>query len=58
MSHNVEKDRGRPEGEKVNIIVTEPRPAHSILHPCSLGQHRWAYLARGGQACGYCGRPR
>lgn len=41
----------------INIIFHE-EPKHfdpRNLHPCSLGQHRWAWLTDGRQACGYCG---
>lgn len=43
----------------VVIHVEEPPPPR-LKGPCPAtdGPHRWAYLAHGGQACGYCGRPR
>lgn len=40
---------------RIEIHVVEPEPPR---HPCLLGQHRWAWLTSGGQACGICGRPR
>lgn len=41
---------------QIQITVTEPPPPRA-LHPCQMGQHRPAYLARGGIACGVCGAP-
>lgn len=40
------------------VIVVNEQPATRPANPCEFGQHRWAYLTSGGQACGYCGRPR
>jgi hypothetical protein len=42
---------------RIQITIVEPDPPRP-QHPCQLGQHRWAYLTAGGQACGYCGVPR
>lgn len=43
----------------INVVVHQSKPEPPApVHPCKLGQHRWAWLADGGQACGYCGRPR
>lgn len=39
----------------IHIHIDPPKPE---VHPCLLGMHRWAYLTAGGQACGYCGKPR
>lgn len=40
------------------IIVHIDSPAPREPHPCEVGRHRWAWLTNGGQACGYCGKPR
>ena len=47
---------GAPPGGPIVFNRTEPEiPSAS---PCEAGHHRWAYLTRGGQACGNCGVPR
>lgn len=46
-----------PVRQPVEIHVEEPPPS-SPPHPCALGQHRWAWLTNGQQACGHCGAPR
>lgn len=46
-------------GAVVNVVIhVDPPPPARILNPCDLGQHRWAWLVDGRQACGYCGKPR
>ena len=38
---------------EIHIVEPDVMPPDP---PCLLGQHWWAYLAAGGQACGICGR--
>ena len=42
---------------KIVVHIDPPKPTPPP-HPCEIGQHRWAWLVDGRQACGYCGRPR
>lgn len=44
-------------GIVIHVHAEEPVPSRPA-HPCDTGRHRWAWLVGGGQACGYCGRPR
>lgn len=37
------------------IQITFNAPVDFVAHPCTYGTHRWAWLAVGGQECGYCG---
>ncbi len=45
-------------GEQINIQITPTSPPQPVMHPCMYGNHRWAWLTSGGQACGYCGKRR
>ncbi len=40
------------------IAIHEFNSQAPVLHPCQYGNHRWAWLNAGGQACGICGVPR
>ena len=40
------------------IVIHEVTRPEQVMHPCQYGNHRWAWLNAGGQACGNCGVPR